>query len=498
MQQDVLDSEAEMLCFAGSAGSLKTETLIMDAVQEFENPNLRALIFRESHPQLLDIVDKTMKLYRDGISPYKGKYNEQKKTWTFPSGATIRLGFMARDNDVYDYWGHAYSFIGPDESTRQSEFRLRTIISRLRSTDPTLRQRVRMPTNPGGDSSNAHKHIFLRGHCPVHEPAQSAVPGKIYHDARWMSDGAKIPMNVSFIPGRLSDHNLLGPAYVDKLHMQEGALAAQLELGCWCSLEGSYFPFLTKDFICPNGAVGDKWWHTHFGSIDYGYGKSNAAGGLYHRGDVSPAYPSGQIRKLGEIRVAGMQATDFAHLYVKTFVTPMVNGNRRNISVVFLDPSNFKHIGDGQCIADQIQVVLEPYGITVMEASNDRIGGAQVLYRMLNTREFEICDTCRKTFAAIQTRRHDDKKPGDVKKIIGDPDDDSYDETRYAINSFMQSSSKPTAEKVEEAVKDLRKQGDITSFMVRYRQAIEEAEEVEEPIALNPRRQQMNNRRGRR
>ena len=62
-QQAALDSEADILLFGGSAGSLKTETMLMDAVQEHENPNLRAIIFRSSFVEMTDLLDKTRRLY---------------------------------------------------------------------------------------------------------------------------------------------------------------------------------------------------------------------------------------------------------------------------------------------------------------------------------------------------------------------------------------------------------------------------------------------------
>ena len=62
-QKAALDSEADILLFGGSAGSLKTETMLMDAVQEFENPNLRAIVFRSSFVEMTDIIDKTRRLY---------------------------------------------------------------------------------------------------------------------------------------------------------------------------------------------------------------------------------------------------------------------------------------------------------------------------------------------------------------------------------------------------------------------------------------------------
>jgi hypothetical protein len=43
-----LDSLADVLFFGGAAGSLKTETMLVDAARESGNPNLRAIIFRQA------------------------------------------------------------------------------------------------------------------------------------------------------------------------------------------------------------------------------------------------------------------------------------------------------------------------------------------------------------------------------------------------------------------------------------------------------------------
>jgi hypothetical protein len=45
---------------------------------------------------------------------------------------------------------------------------------------------------------------------------------------------------------------------------------------------------------------------------------------------------------------------------VRRFVRPAIEDQRRKIVAVYLDPSNFKHIGDGHTIADQINEVLDP------------------------------------------------------------------------------------------------------------------------------------------
>jgi len=81
-QLKALNSKAEILLFGGAAGSLKTETLIMDAVREADNPNLNAIIFRESYPQLADIIRKCRRLLTG--RPFWGKYNAGEHIWTFP------------------------------------------------------------------------------------------------------------------------------------------------------------------------------------------------------------------------------------------------------------------------------------------------------------------------------------------------------------------------------------------------------------------------------
>jgi len=512
-QQAALDSEADILLFGGSAGSLKTETMLMDAVSEYENPNLRAIIFRSSFTEMTDIVDKTRRLY----PPLGGVFvGSPKWTWTFPSGATIRFAYMLTDDDVWKFLGPRYSFIGFDESTLHTEKQVRNILGRLSSTDPSLRLRMRLTSNPGNVGAAWHQTLFLRGHCPVHNRRDAAQPGQLYRDRSWPSDGEAIPFSVAFIPGKLSDHNLLDANYSKRLHMMSGGAAAAMEQGCWCSLEGAYYPFLNQGFVKPLAEAEVEWWHSHFLSIDYGYGKSSSSVGLYVRGpaevasqpvripgvrliaeESGPTFPQGRVRKIGELVVPHVPAYELAQMVVDIFIKPNENGQRRRIIAAYLDPSNFKEIGDGHTIADQINEVLDPWDVACECASNDRIGGWQLLYRMMRTGEFEITDVCPKTFEALRTRMHDDKKPGDIKKVAGDPLDDVADETRYALYTFVQQATKPRELQLREAIAgiDHTTQEGFTSVGIRYQQAADRLDREEQPISLGRRRLGMGVRR---
>jgi hypothetical protein len=499
-QRTALDSQADILLFGGSAGSLKTETMLMDAVQEYQNPNLRAIVFRSSFVEMTDIIDKTRRLY----APMGGVFvGSPKWTWSFPSGATIRFAYMKTDEDVWKYLGPRYSFIGFDESTLHTERQVRNILGRLSSTDATLRLRMRLTSNPGNVGAAWHQSLFLRGHCPVHNPKDAAQSGQLYRDRCWPSDGEAIPFSVAFIPGKLSDHSLLDANYAKRLHMMSGGAAAAMEQGCWCTLEGAYFPFVHAGIVQPLAEAGVEWWHNHFLSIDYGYGKSSSSVGLYVRGPAElhqkievhgieshrlaqhdgQEFPQGRIRKIGELVVPHVPAYELAQMVVDAFIKPIANGQeengqRRRIVAAYLDPANFKEIGDGHTIADQINEVFEPWEITCERASNDRLGGWQLLYRMLRTGEFEITDVCPRTFEALRTRMHDEARPGDIRKIPGDPLDDVADETRYALYTFVQQAAQPRQLTLQLAVRGL----DIGSAAVRWQQKSEELDLEEAPI----------------
>ncbi|HEV7523018.1 MAG TPA: hypothetical protein VGP89_18090 [Candidatus Angelobacter sp.] len=485
-QQAALDCEAELLMFGGAAGSLKSHTLCLDAIQERDNPNLRAIFFRQTFPQLSDLLEKQQRLYR----PMLATYNEQKKVWTFPSKGTVSLGYLDKDTDVWNYWGKEFSAEYFDESTLLPEFRVRTLLSRLRTTDTSLRPRARLGTNPGGIGAAWHIHTFLRGHCPVHEPTRSAIPGTIYKNATWKSDNAHIPLTTAFIPGKLSDHNLLGDRYAQLLRMQSGSLAKSLEMGCWCELDGAYFSNWNKDTMrVPYATVGERWWDSHFISMDYGFGKSSASAHLHVRTQ------DGKIRTIGEFVVAHMPAYEFANEVIERLVKPVYQGNARRIVAVYLDPANFKDIGDGHTIADQINEKLDPYNLVCTKASNDRIGGWQLMYQMLSSGEWAVADTCPKLVEAIPTRMHDEKKPGDLIKVPGDDLDDVMDDTRYGIYSFITTAVKPDSVRIEEALAGIPIE-DATSRMIRHAQITAELAVSKAPVALG-RRGLMNARRNR-
>ena len=115
-----------------------------------------------------------------------------------------------------------------------------------------------------------------------------------------------------------------------------------------------------------------------------------------------------------------MEATEFARAVCERFVVPSVGGHRCRIVAIYLDPSNFKHIGTGPSVARQMQEVFAQYGdLSVVPASNDRIAGWQMLYRLLKSSQL-VLTKCNRgkspIFESLSTRMHHEKISGDLQR----------------------------------------------------------------------------------
>jgi hypothetical protein len=426
-QLQALQSPAQILLFGGAAGSLKSETMLVDAVAEHERRGLRAILLRRSYPELeKSLIRRSRELY-----PHcGGTYNEQKRRWTFPAGGTVEFGYCESEKDIYRYQGAEYTFIGFDESTHFSEFPIRYMLSRLRSTDPGMTLRMRLASNPGNIGHNTHKHIFHGGICSHCRPAHARTPGALYDDARWPSDQHPIGKSTCFIPGRLHDHSLLGADYAQSLESLPGAFRKALLEGCWDVYEGQYFDHWNPSAMTiKRAAIDEQAWWPHWVGIDYGFNVSQAAAYLFCKSPSTPEFPNGRTYVLEEYTARHQPAADFARDLQRRF-----EANGRRFAAWYLSPDAWNQRGDGHTLADQMQ---QATGIGFEAASNDRVGGAMLLYTMLDRGELVVADGCRGLLEALPTRIHDSNRPDDIAKITADPLDDCLDALRYGIYSYI-------------------------------------------------------------
>ena len=70
---------------------------------------------------------------------------------------------------------------------------------------------------------------------------------------------------------------------------------------------------------------------------------------------------------------------------------------------------------------------------------------------------------------------HDEKRPGDVLKVPGDPLDDVADDARYGIYTFITTTEKPRQLVIADDIRRLAQQGDLTSAYIRGLQMMADA-----------------------
>jgi predicted phage terminase large subunit-like protein len=136
--------------FGGAAGGGKSDSLLMAALQYVDTPGYAAMIFRRTYADL-SLPGAIMDRSKDWLSGTPAKWNDNTKTWTFPSKATLTFAYLEHENDKYRYQGSELQFVGFDELTQFPETVYRYLFSRIRRLQgATVPLRMRGATNPGG------------------------------------------------------------------------------------------------------------------------------------------------------------------------------------------------------------------------------------------------------------------------------------------------------------------------------------------------------------
>jgi hypothetical protein len=440
--------------------------MLVDLIQERDYPSMRSYFFRRTYAELEGgdgAIDQSHKIF----SQTGATYNSSSHTWKWPSGAEFYFRHAQHEKNVYPYQGHAMSALAIDESTHWPEKMVRYLVTRSRSTDPNLKTRIRLGTNPGNIGHTWHMKLFLGGVCPHCEPQNAPPQGVLRYDGKWPSDGQKLAidlgdgrierLSISYILSNVRDHSLYPASYLAKLKMQSAATSKALLAGCWKIFEGQYFdlwdaqrgmrPGMDWDeamkiapgfgpMVVPRRVLNEQWWWPRWCASDYGFSISIGAAHEAVHIPPSPGWPRGRVAVVDEF---GCQETaaNFAKMLLERWVLDEDKKPiERRWQPWYLSPDSFSEEGHPDTLAGQMNSVLRPYGVNFSPASNDRQGGAMKLYTGLETGELIICENCKQTIEVFESRIHDPKKENDVLKISGDPIDDIYDCVRYLYYSF--------------------------------------------------------------
>lgn len=471
-QLTFINCRAQIALFGGQSGGGKSNVLVADSAQEYMNPHFRGILLRKSFTEMANIIDEMTKIYL----PLGGRKSEGGKLWRFPSGAQMRLGYMAKDADVELYTGKPISWLGIDEAQFQTEDRFRLLLPWVSTPiEWGLRDRIRLTANPSTPWLMA---LFLNNACPIHKSEKSTIPCAVYGGARWKKDENPVMLTTCFIPAKLSENPLYDERKRAMLESQTADVRKKLLDGCWCATEGAFFAFLNESYIVPYSEVNEQWWMTHFVVMDYGMSSSAAATGLYFMDEAN------RMIKIGEDVERKMYSNEYAHHIGKKFLEREIGGKRTRIITGYCDPAMDAHTGTGQSNREIIQEVFDQYDLSLMSAAKDSIGNAQSLAGRLSRREFILTDLCPKSYESLSSRKHDPDRPGAILKVKGDELDDLVDTDLYT-NTFLTGDRKPDEVATAERLETLRKGGvDERSIAVLKWKLDRESAERAAPVGM--------------
>jgi hypothetical protein len=222
----LLATEDEAL-YGGAAAGGKSLALLMAAAQYIDVPGYTALILRRSITDLMmptGLIEHSHRWFSR-----HGRWDADRLTWTFPSGARITFGYLGNRQDHLRYQGFEFQCICFDELTQFDEHQYLYLNSRLRGpSDPTnplsgVPWRMRSTSNPGG---TGHEWVRRRFYIPWRDHQAGCGPQPDH----------------GYYPASAADNPHVDPRYRDSLNRLDPVTRAQLLDSNWdIRLEGRLF-----------------------------------------------------------------------------------------------------------------------------------------------------------------------------------------------------------------------------------------------------------------
>tara|TARA_Y100000592_G_C5468177_1_gene317895 strand:+ start:608 stop:2050 length:1443 start_codon:yes stop_codon:yes gene_type:complete len=430
-QTDFLASTEQEVLYGGSAGGGKSYAMIADPVRYLNNPNARMLLVRRSTEELRELISVSKQLYPKAIPGIK--FMERDKTWVAPSGATLWMSYLDRDDDVMRYQGQAFNWIGFDELTQwPTPYPWNYMRSRLRTTKASgLPLYMRATSNPGGPGHQWVKKTFIDPQTPNKSFwATDPDTGEIICWPKGHTKEDEPLFKRRFIPANLFDNPYLaedGMYEANLLSLPEHQRRQLLE-GDWDINEGAAFPeFNRKIHVVEPFDIPNNW--PRFRACDYGY--SSYTGVVW-----IVVAPDEQLIVYREMYVNKVLATDLADMILEA-------ESEEKIRYGVLDSSLWHKRGDtGPSLAEQM-IVRGCRWRPADRSKGSRVSGKNEIHRRLQVDEFTeqprmvIFNSCKNLISQLPAIPLDKNNPEDVDTKS---EDHLYDALRYGVMTRPKSS----------------------------------------------------------
>lgn len=363
----------------------------------------RGIIFRRTYPRLEELIARSHKWFH-GFAKWTG----QNKTWTFPSGATLKFAHCQNEEDKWDYNGQEYQFVGFDEITEFTQSQYDFLKVQGRSTNPDIPVRIRCTGNPGNIGHTWVKQRFI----------DNKVPKKIYVDT--------LGLTSMFIPAKVYDNPSIitnDPTYVKRLESLPDTERKAFLDGDWNIFAGQYFREWNQSYhVIDNFKFNAA--HKHFIAGDYGFKNPSAVG--WYEVDYD-----GRITLYKEIYLEGL-------LYDELAKKILDYSEGEEIDYAVFDPAIWgdveHHKRDRVEGKSGAEIMMDVFAgkIALHKGDNRRLAGWANVRQYLKERKFRVTRNCVHFLRTFPALIHDQRKPEDLDTM---GEDHLADQLRYALMS---------------------------------------------------------------
>lgn len=218
-QQEFFLSTKRHIAYGGARGGGKSWAMRRKFVLLcLRYANLKLLLLRRTLPELRENHQLPLQQELWGFV----KYNSDEKSFTFPNGSRIRLGYCDSESDVYQYQGQEYDVIGLEEATHFTETQKDFLLTCNRSTRTDFKPRMYYTSNPGNVGHAWFKRLFI--------------------DREYRN--SEKPEDYEFIQALVYDNDVLmksNPEYVNSLENLPEDMRKAMLYGDWNVFEGQFF-----------------------------------------------------------------------------------------------------------------------------------------------------------------------------------------------------------------------------------------------------------------
>lgn len=270
MQVKALAATEFEVLLGGAKGPGKSDVILAGATRQAHMPRYKALILRETGPQLSELIERSHRMFTR--LPSKPQWRGDLRRWKFPGdtttgadGGSIWFEAVSTVEDVERVQGKEWPYIGYDElGNLRDEKVWELLMAECRSPNPKIVRMMRGSANPGKSGHAWIKRRFI---------TKCGVDGRrVVIVTLRLPNGQVAKMARRFIPGTVIDNPIYAndPMYMMQLYTLPEVLRRQLLFGDWDAGYGAALGELDErvHFI-KSFAVPDRW--VRFGAFDWGF-----------------------------------------------------------------------------------------------------------------------------------------------------------------------------------------------------------------------------------